>query len=156
VKFLQNHKRWLIGAFAIFAAALIIWLVGPLIDIGDPRLLEAPARRGIIILLILLGWLSWEGRRLWRERQSNRELIDQLGQAEDPDVAQSREEAEALRGRFTEALSTLKSVKLGGARLLYQLPWYMFIGAPGSGKTTALVNSGLKFPLAQGASVALR
>jgi outer membrane protein OmpA-like peptidoglycan-associated protein len=150
VKFLQNHKRWLIGAFAIFAAALIIWLVGPLIDIGDPRLLEAPARRGIIILLILLGWLSWEGRRLWRERQSNRELIDQLGQAEDPDVAQSREEAEALRGRFTEALSTLKSVKLGGARLLYQLPWYMFIGAPGSGKTTALVNSGLKFPLAQG------
>ena len=32
--------------------------------------------------------------------------------------------------------------------MLYQLPWYMFIGAPGSGKTTALVNSGLRFPLA--------
>ncbi|WP_420800140.1 type VI secretion system membrane subunit TssM [Paraburkholderia tagetis] len=32
---------------------------------------------------------------------------------------------------------------------LYQLPWYVFIGAPGSGKTTALVNSGLTFPLAE-------
>ncbi|MBN9931351.1 hypothetical protein HZD82_22875, partial [Pantoea agglomerans] len=30
----------------------------------------------------------------------------------------------------------------------YQLPWYMIIGAPGAGKTTALVNSGLQFPLA--------
>ncbi|HEY9023939.1 MAG TPA: type VI secretion system membrane subunit TssM, partial [Burkholderiaceae bacterium] len=35
----------------------------------------------------------------------------------------------------------------GGRNYLYQLPWYMFIGAPGSGKTTALVNSGLRFPL---------
>ncbi len=150
MKFLQNHKRWLIGGFAISAMALIVWLVGPLIDIGDPRLFEAPGRRGFIIILIVLSWLSWEGVRLWRQRRSNRELIDQLGQVEDPDAAQSREEAEALRGRFTEALDTLKSTRLGGgARMLYQLPWYMFIGAPGSGKTTALVNSGLKFPLAQ-------
>ena len=29
---------------------------------------------------------------------------------------------------------------------LYDLPWYVFIGAPGSGKTTALVNSGLEIP----------
>ena len=37
----------------------------------------------------------------------------------------------------------------GSGRSLYDLPWYVFIGAPGSGKTTALVNSGLKFPLEQ-------
>jgi type VI protein secretion system component VasK len=28
------------------------------------------------------------------------------------------------------------------------LPWYLIIGPPGCGKTTALVNSGLRFPLA--------
>src|SRR5206468_12567887 len=33
------------------------------------------------------------------------------------------------------------------SRYVHELPWYVFIGAPGSGKTTALVNSGLKFPL---------
>ena len=32
---------------------------------------------------------------------------------------------------------------------LYELPWYIFIGAPGSGKTTALLNAGLTFPLAE-------
>ncbi|HET6786677.1 MAG TPA: type VI secretion system membrane subunit TssM, partial [Aquabacterium sp.] len=30
-----------------------------------------------------------------------------------------------------------------------ELPWYIFIGAPGSGKTTALLNAGLTFPLAE-------
>ena len=36
-----------------------------------------------------------------------------------------------------------------GGRSLYELPWYVIIGPPGSGKTTALINSGLKFPLEQ-------
>ena len=36
-----------------------------------------------------------------------------------------------------------------GGHSLYDLPWYVIIGAPGSGKTTALLNSGLKFPLEQ-------
>ena len=55
-----------------------------------------------------------------------------------------------LSERLKEALAALKKAKLGGggAKYLYQLPWYMFIGPPGAGKTTALVNAGLKFPLA--------
>ena len=31
---------------------------------------------------------------------------------------------------------------------MYEQPWYVIIGPPGAGKTTALVNSGLTFPLA--------
>jgi type VI secretion system protein ImpL len=34
-----------------------------------------------------------------------------------------------------------------GRAALYALPWYMLIGPPGSGKTTAIANSGLNFPL---------
>ncbi len=53
-----------------------------------------------------------------------------------------------LRERFEEAVATLKQQRRSG-HSLYDLPWYVFIGAPGSGKTTALLNSGLKFPLEQ-------
>ena len=54
-----------------------------------------------------------------------------------------------LRERFEEAVSALKQQQRKSAHSLYDLPWYVIIGAPGSGKTTALLNSGLKFPLEQ-------
>ena len=57
-------------------------------------------------------------------------------------------EAVKLRERFEEAVATLRQQRSSG-HSLYDLPWYVFIGAPGSGKTTALLNSGLKFPLDQ-------
>ena len=53
-----------------------------------------------------------------------------------------------LRERFEEAVAALKDERRTG-HSLYDLPWYVIIGAPGSGKTTALVNSGLKFPIEQ-------
>ena len=59
-----------------------------------------------------------------------------------------RAEALKLRERFEEAVATLKQQRRSG-HSLYELPWYVIIGAPGSGKTTALVNSGLNFPLEQ-------
>jgi type VI secretion system protein ImpL len=52
-----------------------------------------------------------------------------------------------LRLRLREALTTMRQVVGGGRGYVYRLPWYLIIGAPGSGKTTALGNSGLKFPL---------
>ncbi len=66
-------------------------------------------------------------------------------------TAAAGSELETISGRFREALGTLKGRRFAGAsgrRWLYQLPWYVMIGPPGSGKTTAIVNSGLSFPLA--------
>jgi type VI secretion system protein ImpL len=57
------------------------------------------------------------------------------------------EEAAALRERMSTALSLLKKAR-GTRGYLYEQPWYVIIGPPGAGKTTALLNSGLKFPLA--------
>ena len=57
------------------------------------------------------------------------------------------EELADLRDKLREALAKLRKSKLG-RKHLYQLPWYIVIGPPGAGKTTAIVNSGLQFPLA--------
>ncbi|MBK8096569.1 MAG: type VI secretion system membrane subunit TssM [Planctomycetes bacterium] len=55
-----------------------------------------------------------------------------------------------LQQRFDEALAALRSSKLGKGAL-YALPWYVIIGPPGSGKTTAITESGLNFPTFKGA-----
>src|SRR4029077_13321957 len=74
----------------------------------------------------------------------------------------SAAEATQLRQRLEEALDLLKKLRfgvdrpslwtriraLGSQQYLYNLPWYVFIGAPGAGKTTARITSGLRFPLA--------
>ena len=67
--------------------------------------------------------------------------------------ALKRDEVAAIRTRMLEAISTLNSSKLGllsGSAALYELPWYMIIGNPAAGKSTAIANSGLKFPFADG------
>ena len=64
------------------------------------------------------------------------------------------DDTDVLKDRMKDALATLKTASSGKGNFLYDLPWYVLIGPPGSGKTTALVNSGLKFPLAKGTSPA--
>jgi type VI secretion system protein ImpL len=54
---------------------------------------------------------------------------------------------EAVLGqRMRDALAQLKSQTGGQRNYLYQRPWYVIIGPPGAGKTTALAHSGLRFP----------
>ena len=49
--------------------------------------------------------------------------------------------------KLTTALALLKKAR-GTRGYLYEQPWYVIIGPPGAGKTTALLNAGLTFPLA--------
>lgn len=151
MKFFQAHKRWFIGAFVVVALGCVVWFAGPLLTLGDSRPLDGWVSRLLLVLLLALVWLGAELARVFLARRRNKRLLEELTSA-GADDSVSREEAELLARRFREALDTLKGTRLGGqggAKLLYQLPWYMFIGAPGSGKTTALVNSGLRFPLAK-------
>jgi len=156
-------NRWVLLAVLLLAVSLVIWIVGPLVAIAGREPLESEGSRWIAIggvlgfVVLLVAWNAWRARR------GNAAVVNQLmaapadaakKEAESPDLA-------AVRERFERALLTLRRARFGsgkllagwsarlGGRYLYELPWYLIIGAPGSGKTTALHNCGLKFPLAE-------
>ncbi|WP_299705949.1 type VI secretion system membrane subunit TssM [uncultured Tateyamaria sp.] len=145
-----------IGIVAITAALLLgpLWYLGPLVEIVGVRpfdtvldrvaaTLSILAAATIFVLIILLSRRS-------RETQISEEIAKQAAEDTAEDEAVRSELAE-IGARLKTALHTLRKSRTGGwfgKRHLYQLPWYIMIGPPGAGKTTAIVNSGLKFPLA--------
>ena len=143
--FLKRRGFLLFVGFLLVAA--FIWLAGPYFAFADYRPLEGETARWIAIAVVAL--LFFAGivlKKLRAFRASDKLVAAVVKQSK----AEERPSADALqlRERFEEATATLKQKRRGG-HSLYELPWYAIIGAPGSGKTTALVNSGLHFPLEQ-------
>jgi len=99
--------------------------------------------------MLALAGAAWWWRR-WRARRESSRLEEAIGQTGvDPAAA----EIKAIRDSMLKAIDTIKGSKLGivsGSRALYELPWYMIIGNPAAGKSTAITNSGLQFPFADG------
>ncbi len=139
--------------FALFfmglALSLAIWFFGPLLMLGSWQPFGTVFAQimwitGIWVFIFLVLITRWLLRRR-RENKMGDEMVADDGDEDDDAV---KEELKDMRARMKEALKTLRKSKLGG-RSIYQLPWYIIIGPPGAGKTTAIVNSGLKFPLAE-------
>ena len=140
--------RRLLIVLGFVLIAIFIWYAGPYFAFADYRPFEPAVARLILIALVIAIWFGAALlRRLRAMRVSDKLVAAVVSQSRSADVAPSSE-ALKLRERFEEAVATLKKQRRSG-RSLYDLPWYVIIGAPGSGKTTALVNSGLKFPLEQ-------
>jgi type VI secretion system protein ImpL len=89
-----------------------------------------------------------------RARALENALDEEAEKAARKAASHKKEEVAALRTRMQDAIKTLRSSKLGqlsGEAALYELPWYLVIGNPAAGKSTAIVKSGLKFPFADSA-----
>ncbi|MEQ9885871.1 type VI secretion system membrane subunit TssM [Pectobacterium zantedeschiae] len=157
---LTSRLTW--GFIGITALAFIIWVIGPVFSIADSRPLAPEHNRIISIALLYLVWgLSQVIPRLYNS-WLNRKLMSSLETSKTAAPERLTSEEQVLASRFSEATGILKKAHFQrnsskGApfwaqrfshQYLYQLPWCMIIGAPGAGKTTALVNSGLQFPLA--------
>ncbi len=144
-------RHILIPLIALVIISLVIWFAGPLLSFAGWTPLEHPYWRIALILLLFVWWIVKKTRAWMIGRRYNEELAQQVIESED-DEDRSAEEVQLLQERLKEAMEVLKGAKLGGAgetKRLYQIPWYLIIGPPGAGKTTALVNSGLNFPLAE-------
>jgi len=153
---LNRIFQWLLtpmayALFGVVALSALIWTAGPLLAFGDWRPFDSVLSRVLVIALLFLLLLLRLVWRVFKRKRSNAALVD--GMAKGPSAADR--EVGMLNERFTQALDVLKKAPSGsrgvfkGGAFLYELPWYIFIGAPGSGKTTALLNAGLTFPLAE-------
>jgi type VI secretion system protein ImpL len=141
-------KRWLWVILALIFFSLVIWYGGPYIQVAEYAPLETDLARMIAIALLVV---LWGLRALLRELKAARagqKLVQAVAKQEDPTNARSSADSRQMAQRFEEATSLLQSSSKG-KKSLYELPWYIIIGPPGAGKTTAIVNSGLNFPLAQ-------
>jgi Uncharacterized protein conserved in bacteria len=147
--------KWLIELVGLLALALLLWFLGPLVAIAGAVPLESVLSRGLSILLVIVLWLLWWGSRQYKAKQQEAKLIAGLSATADAGAANENAvnaELTGLKQGFEAAMALLKSTaqkKQRGQQYLYELPWYAIVGTPGSGKTTALINSGLHFPLAE-------
>ncbi len=136
-------SRWVLSFVGVAILALLVWFFGPLLP-----LLEGWVARLVVILCLLAVWAAANVALDFNRRRREQKLeVGVAEKAADEADDRSNEEAAALRDRMSTALSLLKRAR-GTRGYLYEQPWYVIIGPPGAGKTTALLNSGLKFPLA--------
>ncbi|MCC6716965.1 MAG: type VI secretion system membrane subunit TssM [Acetobacteraceae bacterium] len=134
-------SRWFLTGIGAALLAVLVWFLGPLLSLLE----DWPVRLGIVLAIALV----WFGVNFWimrRRARADAALVEgAAGGAAAADA--SAEEVAAMREKLTTALDLLRRAR-GTRGYLYEQPWYVIIGPPGAGKTTALLNAGLQFPLA--------
>ena len=144
-KLLRNTK--LASALGFLILIVLIWLIGPFVGLvsQDARLFWIVCVMVVWVLALLVGRVISERASRLLEKVLRRQTDDAVIGAS----AEQRRDVAQLRQRLLGAIDTLKSSQLGktsGKAALYELPWYMVIGHPAAGKSSAILHSGLDFP----------
>ncbi|HEY3912431.1 MAG TPA: type VI secretion system membrane subunit TssM [Stellaceae bacterium] len=135
-------SRWVPTLVGTALLAVLLWFFGPFLSPLEGW--------GVRLAIIVAMFVVWAGANLVLDlRRRGRDAALAKGVAAQPDAAAvaSAEEAAALQDKLGAALALLRKAR-GSKTYLYEQPWYAIIGPPGAGKTTALLNAGLRFPLA--------
>ena len=158
---------WTLSVIGITCLCLLVWHAGPLLAFGNWHPLEPVWVRALTIGVIAFIYLVWAIYTLWNLIRSDEAFAKRLfGKDQNAPKALAREEVRAIADIARKSVGQLRQMHITmaggtgslwaglrrlveGKRYLYELPWYMIIGTPGAGKTSALLNSGLKFPMAE-------
>lgn len=157
LRHLLTHRLcWSLTGVA--ALSCLVWLFGPLWCWGEIRPLEPTLPRLLFVAVLIMLWMLTQLLPALYRRWFNNQLLHNLQHSEMSEISEQQATDELLTQRFSEAVFQLRRscsgrrhssrwLARGQSDYLYQLPWYLVIGAPGAGKTTALLNAGLDFPL---------
>jgi type VI secretion system protein ImpL len=154
---------WLVGGptSVVFVAllCLLIWYAGPLLSFGRTAPFEPVSSRWVAMGLVLTVFAIYWVFRLWQKMRDDEQFLEKMlhfgGTKEESPAAPRLRKVEAI---VASALARLRSMRTSargagklfqGKRYLYELPWYITLGSKGSGKTSALLNGGLSFPVAE-------
>lgn len=135
------RKKWMrkpLIVMGIAALCVAVWIGFPMTGVAilSTVWLRATVIGTLLFIIFLTQFLKWNKRR-----RAAKALEDSL-------MPEPTGDGAVLSERMQEALDKLK--KSGGKTYLYDLPWYIIIGPPGAGKTTALRNAGIEFPGSKG------
>lgn len=134
-------KNWWIISISVSMVLLVLiaWALPLFVGFMRPLWVRITGSLIVVATWALLAFL-----RVRKARKASRAIAEGLAA---PSAAD--EESKLLATRMREALTSLKTASGKKRDYLYSRPWYVIIGPPGSGKTTALLNSGLRFPYSQ-------
>ncbi|NUO86724.1 MAG: type VI secretion system membrane subunit TssM [Cupriavidus sp.] len=157
--------KWSVAAIGVAALCLLVWHAGPLLALGDAHPLASDIVRVVVIAVLIFVVIVYESYQFLRRSQVDGALLEKILNfgGKRPEVVAKDRIAE-VNTAIQHALNQLKGMRTGGGltrlvegrRYLYELPWYMMVGVPGAGKTTALLNAGLQFPLPEQMSKAAK
>lgn len=134
-----------------FVAAVLsgcVWYFGPMIGTEEWRPLAGLVSRFVACLFIFTIFLSIMLFIYLRRRKRDKGMEEEITESVDDTGDMVSTEIAELKIKLKTAMTQLRKSK-NGRKHLSVLPWYVMIGPPGAGKTTAIVNSGLQFPLAE-------
>ncbi len=143
------------GLVGVLLLSVVIWFFAPaLLGVKSLALLvllaALPVLIGLVVLVLLVRRRQKRDTALVAGASQADEKVDEKAVRAGAAAAATAEEARAVGSRLAEALNAMKATSAGKGGYLYERPWYVIIGPPGSGKTTAIRNSGLNFPLEAG------
>ena len=129
--------------------ALSLWVALISSYASTPRAIFWALVATYVLGLITYG-IYWLVQRK-RHAEQGEELAHAIEQNNQVPYEQHKDKAELqlIQQQVKESIQLIRKSKLGdkkGSAALYELPWYMVIGNPAAGKSSAIYNSGLKFP----------
>ena len=116
--------------------------------------------RWIAIALVSAVWLLAVVMRQYRRIRAERNIESLVEREVDRNVMSGQHdetEYDALRRRLKHVIERLRANRTAGGRgqtALSELPWYLVIGLPSSGKTSLLGNAGLNASMVGGSALA--